>query len=323
MLTTLLACHPEVSLTGTTDEQPLDLRITDAELPPIGPDQLVLDGPEIVVPPGADVMYCLYGTYAGPTVGMHDIHSYQGRFGHHFVLNGTTTPAIDVPDGTVVDCTTADGAQMADLKPLGVPNHATVDGEDLELQDLALPDGMAVQLETGTRYLLQSHYLNAGTVPLQVRDRVVITTVPSDEVEEWAAPLVFNRSDFVIPSGGTLTTSFRCSTETDLHLLYMLAHMHEWGTAFAVDRIDAIQGDEQVTPFFAVPVWDPVFRDAPPVLDMTGASLEIPAGTTFETRCSWENDTDEDLVFPHEMCDAVSIVYPQVATIVCDGGGQP
>lgn len=30
------------------------------------------------------------------------------------------------------------------------------------------------------------------------------------------------------------------------------------------------------------------------------------------------NDTDETLAFPHEMCDGVSLVYPENSTIIYD-----
>lgn len=320
MLIALLACTDgNVTLeNGSEPAEPVDVTVSDEDLGTLDANQFVLTGAEIVLDPGTDLMTCVYGTYTGPDVGLHDVHTYQGLYGHHFTLNGTTTPAIDAPDGTVVDCTSESASyQMASLEPLGLPNHATVDGVLLETA-LPLPDGMAVELESGQRYILQSHYINSGPDPIRVTDRVVLTTVPTEEVEIWVAPLVFNRDDFRIPAGGTLTTSFRCTAENDWNLLYMMGHMHEWGTSF---RVDTVEGETR-TPFYAVPEWDPVFRDAPVVLSAEDDLVTIPAGTTFETTCSWANDTEADLVFPHEMCDAVSFVWPQKATVICDGNGQ-
>jgi hypothetical protein len=320
LIISLFACAgAPVDLSGTTAEgEVVDLRVTDEELGELGPDQLVLDGPEVVVEPGTDVMICLFGTYTGPDVGLHDVHTFQARYGHHVQLMGTTTPALDAPDGTVVDCTGESGDfEMADLEPIGVTNGGTVDGDAIDIA-MPLPPGMAVELESGQRYVVQSHYLNSGPDPIRVRDRAVLTTIPADQVETWAAPLIFNRDDFRIPAGGTLTTSFSCTVDADVSLVYLLGHMHEWGTSFQIDQVDGTTR----TPFYAVPEWDPVYRDAPIVLSAVDDPVDIAAGTTFETTCSWANGTDEDLVFPHEMCVSVAFVYPQKTTLICDGNGQ-
>jgi hypothetical protein len=301
-----------------TDDSPtadaVDVRVTDADVGALGPDQLMWTGAEQVVEPGADVMFCQFGTYTGPDVGLHDVHTYQGAHGHHFQLMGTTTPAIDAPDGTVVDCTSDGDFDMGSLEPIGVPNEATVDGA-LSPLAMPLPDGMAIELESGQRYVLQSHYLNTTADPIRVQDKVVLSTVPTEDVETWAAPLIFNRDDFEIPARGALTQSFDCTAEADWNVLYMLGHMHEWGSSYAVDEV----GGERV---YDVPTWDPVYRDAPVVMDHTDDPMQMPLGSTWKTTCSWANDTDEVIVFPHEMCATVSLVYPQKTTVVCDGNGQ-
>lgn len=312
------ACTEDpVSLPGDSEApDAVDLRITDADLGALGADQVVWTGAEQVVEPGADVMFCLFGTYTGPDVGLADVHTFQGRHGHHFQLMGTTTPAIDAPDGTVVDCTSgASGFDMASLEPIGIPNGGTVDGEPLGLQ-MPLPDGMAVELESGQRYVLQSHYLNTTADPIRVQDKVVLTTLPTDDVETWAAPLVFNRDDFEIPPQGELSTAFTCTASADWSVLYQIGHMHEWGTSFSVRSVD----DDALV--YDIPVWDPVYRDAPVVSDHTGDPMQMPAGSRWETTCAWRNETDQPIGFPHEMCVTVSFVYPQKTTVICDGNGQ-
>ncbi len=313
-----VACTKDpVGLTPPGAEDAVDVRVTDGSLGELAADQVVLTGPDQVVQPGEDVMLCSFGTYTGPDVGLHDIHSYQGAWGHHFVLMGTTTPAADAPDGTVVDCTTTEssGVDMTSLEPLGLPNLATVDGADIGIE-MPLPEGMAVELESGQRYVLQSHYLNTSADPIRVTDKVVLTTVPTDDVETWAAPLVFNRDDFELPANGTLETSFDCTADADWNVLYMIGHMHEWGTSFSVTE----KGTGARV--YDVPTWDPVMRDAPEINDYTGSPMQMAAGSTWTTSCAWSSDTDEPIAFPHEMCVTVSFVYPQKTTVVCDGNGQ-
>ena len=146
----------------------------------------------------------------------------------------------------------------------------------------------------------------------------MLTTIPAEDVQEWAAPLIFNRSDFAVPPGGSLTTSFSCDIDSDWNLIYLLGHMHEWGTSFSIEQLDAGTS----TPFYEIPEWDPVYRDAPMIMSAVDAPIALSPGMQFKTTCSWENDTETPLVFPHEMCVSVAFVYPQKATIICDGDGQ-
>lgn len=321
MLIALLACTTAAD--SSDSDAPIDavdVTISDADLGELTDADIVLTGADALIEPGQDVMICLFGTYTGGDVGLHEIHTYQGAGGHHFQLMGTSTPAVDVPDGTVVDCTGENGGfQMASLEPLGLPNYGTVNGV---LSDLAmpLPDGMAVELESGQRYVLQSHYLNTTQDTLHIGDKVVLHTLPTESVETWAAPLIFNRDDFSIPAGGSASVSFDCTIDADKewNLLYMLGHMHEWGTAFQVDSM----AGETATPVYSIPEWDPVYRDAPVILNFTDTVEPLVPGSVYRTSCSWFNDTDEAIGFPHEMCDTVSLVYPQKTTVICDGNGQ-
>ncbi|MBM4367776.1 MAG: hypothetical protein FJ102_16305 [Deltaproteobacteria bacterium] len=312
----LLACAADTSDSADSAAvDALDLRIQEADLGDLADNQLVFEGPDTVIEPGDDVMICLFDTYDGDDVGLHDVHTYQASGGHHLQMMGTTTPAVDVPDGTVMDCTGEGGDfQMSDLEPVGITNGGHVGGEEIEIS-MPLPEGMAFELEKGQRFVMQSHYINSGTEPIRVRDLAVLTLTPEDEVSTWAAPLIFNRDDFEIPPGGTLSTDFECTTDTDWNFLYVLGHMHEWGTSFSIER----RVGENLEAFYDIPEWDPVYRDAPIVDYYPDATMAVPAGTTFKTSCSWFNDKDEPLLFPHEMCVGVNIVYPQKATVICDG----
>lgn len=308
----LAACEDPIDLDDSSEAHVVDVRVTDEDIGALGPEQIVLDGGEFEVAAGTDTMMCVFGTYTGPTIGLNEIYTYQGKYGHHLQILGTALPEFEHPDGEIIDCTGEGGFSMVDLEPIGIPNAGSVDGAEMGIA-LPLPAGMAVELESGQRYVLQSHYLNSSPDPILVRDRLVLTTIAADEVEQWAAPVVLHKEDFRIPAGQALTESFVCEIDRDLNMLYADGHMHEWGTSFQVDILD---GDAR-TPFYSVPEWDPVYRDAPLVLDRVDEPMFLPAGTTFETTCSWFNDTDEDLVFPHEMCDTVMIVYPLQSSWIC------
>lgn len=317
ILSLLFACTSATDSAGLDDTGAVvgDHRVTEEDLGQLTEDQVVFEGAEFTVQPGQDVMMCLFGTYTGETIGLHDVRTYQGAGGHHLQIMGTSTPAIDVPDGTVADCTSVGGVfNMADLEPIGVTNGGVVDGKAIDIS-MPLPSDMAFELENGQRFVMQSHYLNTTQESFTVRDLAVLTLLPEDQVGTWAAPLIFNDSNFSIAPGASGQSSFDCTTDEDWNFLYVLGHMHEWGTAFNLDRVAE---DGSTNSFYSVPEWDPVFRDAPKIDYYPDGGMAVAKGTTFRTTCDWFNDTDTELVFPYEMCDSINIVYPQKATVVCD-----
>ncbi len=318
MLLLLTACSPPFADgPSTAPTGALDVRVAPEAAGTVMPGDVLLAGPEFELAPGEDVMVCVFGTWPGGDVGLHAVHTWQAEGGHHLQLLGTSAPVIDVPDGTVVDCTSEGGTfSMADMEPLIIAERATVDGVATDL-GVGLPDGMAVELEAGQRWVLQSHYVNYGQEALRIRDLARLVTVPAADVTTWAAPLIFSRQDFSLPPGEASSTSFDCVTSEAWNLHSLLGHMHESGTRFAVERVEG----SVVSPFYTVEEWDPAYRDEPVVTTWEDGGLALPAGSMFRTTCDWFNDTDAALVFPYEMCVAVGVVYPQKGTVICNGDG--
>jgi hypothetical protein len=316
LLLLFAACAPPL-LPDVLGDPVVDARVDVADVP-LATGDVLLEGPDHVLEPGDDRMTCLFGTWTGGDVGLHAVRTWQSAGGHHFQLLGTTVPELDAPDGTVVDCTGEGGSfSMGDLTPLIIAEQATVDGVPSAL-GAGLPAGMAVELEADQRYVLQSHYINYGEDAIRVRDLAVLSTVTTDAVVTWAAPLVLSRQDFSLPPGEASTTSFECALDQEWTLHSLFGHMHEWGSAFAVERYE---GDVP-TPFYAVDEWDPAYRDQPVVSAWEDGAMVLPAGTRLRTTCDWFNDTEAALVFPHEMCVAIGLVYPQKGTVICNGDAR-
>ncbi|MDP2314565.1 MAG: hypothetical protein Q8P41_16805 [Pseudomonadota bacterium] len=315
ILALLAACDSD--LPATDDTAAVDLRLTDADYPSPAANEEVWFGPEVTIAPGADEMWCVVGTYTGPDVGIHTQVTYQNAFGHHLVLMGMTSSPLDHPDGEVFECTTSDQYSMTDLEPLVLATSGYVGGTQLE-NEITMPEGMAVKLDSGQRYLIQAHYLNTGTEPFVARDALLMDYLdPDTEVDVWAAPFVLNKDDFSLPPGEATTASFDCEAEADWNALYLNAHMHEWGRSFTLERV-LEDGNE---PILDIPEWDPYFRDAPPTNYYEPGEFWIHQGDVLRTTCNWFNDTDAVIEFPHEMCDSVGLVYPQLTPVICNGGG--
>lgn len=287
----------------------VDLRLTEADLPELAENQMIWWGPDTVVEPYQDVMSCVYGTYEGEDVGLTDFAVYQAAFGHHLQLMGTTLSPVDAADGEVLDCTSTNSLPMSDLEPLMLPtstNYSTVDFD--------LPDGMAVKLDHGQRYVLQSHWINTSDEPVRLQDAAIFTTTPVDAVEQWAAPLIANRTEFELPPHQSTELAFDCTYDQDYRVLALLGHMHEHGSAFATDVVDLEGNVERV---YEIPEWDASYRDAPPQNWYADGEMVLRAGETLRTTCAWYNDTDAPLTFPGEMCVTVTVVYPSLTPVIC------
>ncbi len=145
------AALPELS-DGTLDNR--------AKLPAPEPQKyLDFQGNEAVIKVGEDRMVCLHLTYDGPDVAFTLAKSYQGKYGHHVVLLEAKEP---LAPNTVVDC--SDASEMKKYGPYTIT-------------DTDIPPGHATLLKTGMKLVLQSHYVNAGTKPLTVRDGLRLSLI--------------------------------------------------------------------------------------------------------------------------------------------------
>ena len=300
MLIWFLACNAPKD-----DIESVDYRL---EYPDSDAD-LVFTPPDIIVEPYSDQTLCWYDTYEGDTVGVTGgLFRQHPEFGHHVIVMRTNVDEDDIPDGTVVDC--AEGNDMVEQEPFVLPT----DAEEKGLASLTLPEGMANKFKSGERLLIQSHHINYTDQSILLNDRIELDTMPVDEVETFAAPLIHTSTDLAI-APGTSTQTVTCTFEEDYSLLYVFGHLHEYGTAI---KIDYNKLDGTTETLYDIPVWDVEYRDLPPITRYDDGELSVKAGESFTTTCSWDNTGTETLGFPEEMCVASAMAYPATVALVCD-----
>jgi hypothetical protein len=311
LLLLLSACTPADgdASADTAADATVDVRFPIPDPPP-GGLQWVL--PDAVIPASSDTTRCYVDTYDGDDIGVNSIATYQAEgYGHHLLFwTGDVDPEI-YPDGAVFDC--GDPATMNGWLPLFIV-HADHAENGATIATADLPDGMAIALDAGTRLVIQTHYLNTSPSPILARDAVNFEILPEDDVVTWAAPWGHGITDMPLPPGEATTHTFSCTWPQDVHLLYVFGHMHEHGTAFSLDHISS-GGTERL---YDVPEWDPLYRDTPPLLTWDLPGYPVATGDTFVTSCSWFNDTDAALDYPHEMCAAAGIAYPTRIPLYCN-----
>jgi hypothetical protein len=303
----MVACAPP-----SEDDAPVDLRRTFPEAPAQG---FALRTPEYVIPAGSERQFCWITTYEGEDVGITATYNYQTVLGHHVTLFGTSALERDFPDGTSWDCTDTEALDMASMEPVIIGGSISATEEGV-LNAFELPEGMAAPLERGQRMIVQSHYVNTRPEPVLVQDEAQFATVPEDDVQVWAAPLVATVTDFTIPAHSEeYVVEFDCDYDASYELLYLGGHLHEWGKSFRATHTRG--GVSEVV--YEVAEWDPVLRDAPAYVNFAPGEFVLAPDDTLTTRCEWSNDEDEALEFPQEMCVTFGMAYPSRVPIICSG----
>jgi hypothetical protein len=315
-LLSLLACGTDAPLGDQVAEA--DVTHLIREIPDAPPGGVRFLTPAYEIPPYTEKQLCLFGTLDWPEDrAIHFQGNYQSENGHHIVLLRTSVDPRDYPDGEVFDCTEDGELDMTDMEPLFILPQG-VDPETGAVE-YTLPEGMAAELPGGSRYVLQSHYVNTTDKPIRVQDAVTFGFIPPETVTAWTAAFTHVYTSHPIQPGEEKTLSFECAFDNrgqDLNILFMGGHMHEWGTAFHTDLLRA--GSSEPDRIYDIPVWDTLYRDLPPINDYTDDPLVIHEGDRFSTNCTWVNTEDYVLDFPHEMCVTFGMVYPSKVPMICD-----
>lgn len=238
--------------------------------------------PEVIIGAGEEKQWCWYIDNPFGELAISGASAFQGTGGHHMSL---MIPDPQKPSGTLDDCTS--GAANQDMRWfLQTTNE--------------LPAGVALDVPSDMRFVVQFHYVNATDSPRRLQDVLRLNLVPADASTKWATTMVASDVTFALPPGET-TDSYTCVLDSDRDLVVMAGHMHETGTRFQLELGPAI---DQLATLQTVEPWQPAFRDAAPTMFLYDAPMHLAKGTVVRTTCTWWNPTTQTLVYPSEMCFA-------------------
>lgn len=298
---------------GTEVEEPL---------PELEEYQVEIRSPELVLPPGEEIIYCYFGTWEGGDVAINKMDVFQHPMTHHLLIK--SVPEDDpTPDGTLMDCTQPTD-QMSSYSvflegyiPPGEELSTTEYEGGLFLRKwLDLPDGMGVPLAAGTRYVIDAHYVNVSDEELTTEAVFRIHTIEQDDVTDWVGS--FNHHAGVLQlEPGLVSRENTCAWEVDTSILTLGAHMHNYGAAYSVDWH---KPDGTVTRLLDLDEWSLDFWTHPVTARFLPGEVEVEAGDWFTTTCSWNNTTDEMLDYPDEMCTTFGVAVPLAQSFECFGG---
>lgn len=291
-----------------TASEAVDLR-GDFPAPPEGGIQFLT--PDMTIEPYTEKLWCFFDTYEGEDVAIVDVDTYQSQYGHHVQLLSTKNDPDEYPDGMAFDCTDRETLPMTDMDPIYI---AVPESEGRTA--MHLEDGMGVELESGTRIVIQSHYLNTSAEAILVNDAINIGVTDPESVETWAAPFAHVLTDMPLPPGQATSLPVDCAFEGTYEIMYVGGHMHEWGTTYSIDHV--LADGTSTERIYEVETWDALYRDQPPMNSYAAGERTVQPGDRFVTTCNWFNDTDEELNFPEEMCATFGMLYPSKVPLICD-----
>jgi hypothetical protein len=315
LLLLALACRPASSTEEVADTGVLDLR---QDYPKAEGKSVQIRSPDLLVPAYSEKLFCYYGTWNGGDQAVNLLRTYQAApYSHHNQLKLVEEDEAP-PDGTLAEC---DMEEAMTYRPFidGVP-PMDIEGGHPSLPDevtnmLRLPEGYAVKLEAGRHWVLDTHYVNTTGRDILVNSAVNIGFAEMDEVEKWVGVMQLDAGGLAIPPGD-YSRSFDCSWPTELEVLVLSSHMHERGTAYAVDRVSG----EEVQRVHEVPGWSDAYRAYAKMDVFEPGELVLAPHDALRTTCSWHNETEETLGFPEEMCTTLAMVAPLDQPHLCDSG---
>jgi hypothetical protein len=237
---------------------------------------------------------------------------------HHALFYETDYEQIPThkEDGTVVDtsgvfdCSSGatDGWRITKL----IAGSQNGTGEAF----LSYPPGVALRVRGSAVLMMNTHYVNPGSMALQPEVRINLHTLPPDEVEQ-EGDLLFLYNEFIaVGAASTSRARMRCPVNRDITLVNAQSHMHRRGVGFSA----AIEG---AVPFYANERWE----DVP--VEQFPQGLEIAAGSRLDYHCDYQNDESRDIYqgprSTDEMCMLIGAYYPADPTTshCLDAAGTP
>jgi hypothetical protein len=280
------------------------------EAPPAGAGrQLAMD---VSIAPGAETEQCQYVIVDAPIDIARFEHAYT-RGSHHLLLYQTDRAPSEVTLDRF-DCT---GAQFTDLGVSGIAYAAQV-----PTGELAYPADVALRATAGSVLLVQTHYLNASSEPLDAKVRLNLWYSPQPAAIE-AGTMFFYDWAIAVPQGGTSTAHMRCNIPSNVELVFGMSHMHRRGVGYRATLEDTTGGSAAPTELFATTDWQGIEpRRYEP-------RMPVAAGSVIDFHCDFQGEAGRTIIEgpsaeANEMCMFIASYYPKLdkPTELCAGPGS-
>jgi hypothetical protein len=253
--------------------------------------------------PGEEIWKCRVMQL--PIVDTTDVHHvvHQQSQLHHMDI--TVLASVNIPEGDY-DC-----APLYQQYP-SLMEQPTLYAAQTQNGDITLPPGVVARIPAGITVLYEIHDVNASPNPAHVFSHVKAWTIPPDQVTGTISAGVTRDRELNIPPRSDHTEWTRCLVDQDIDVLFISSHTHKLGHDVTVFRFDGQNTGDQV---FQNTDWQ-----APKLLEYT-PTMHVAAGTGFEFRCHYINDSDTEVHWgftaQDEMCNFVLVWTPGTTATSC------
>jgi hypothetical protein len=279
---------------GGTSEDPTEVSLP----PPSRGVQLRVTAPP--VPQGTEVTNCHYLKLPSDVdIDVNRIQIAVGGGSHHIHLYRPYASSMDLPDGLEV----CNAAVDFDVWELVVATQS-------RKTDWELPAGVAFHFRAGEQLLMQTHFVNVGSLETIGEGKVAMNlnaALPED-VSAYAGSLFGQDRDVVVPPLSSPTKAAECVFPKPLTLIAQTGHYHFRGRRFSTFFwYDGVRGPEM---YHHEGYNDPAFT----VYDSSTAPT-FAAGEGLQWECYWENPNDVEYKFgpftdTNEHCNLFAFYYP-------------
>ncbi len=264
-----------------------------------GPKPMTLSF-SFVVAPGEETTKCLVAKLDNAVdYDFSRIDSHMTPGSHHLILYRDATdlmPGSAAPVEGVGDC---------DMGAARLFVYTTQDADHF----VEMPPGIAGKLKKHQLVILEAHYVNASTQPLQATAEVTISPA-TGTITNHAGILFYLDTDFSIPPGSGVagapvyTHNTTCETPAGINIFRLGSHTHKRGTDVQIFKAPMAVASTGGTMVYENTDWS-----KPQELDYPAdAPLTVGTGEAFRFACSWTNEKTTPIQFGESVEDEMCIM---------------
>jgi len=248
---------------------------------------------------GKELIMCSY--VRGDNTDAEDITRFtsaQSEGGHHLIVY-TLDHNVDLPPAL---CSQGGQPGWSQILASGLPAETTT-----------FPDGVGFHVNAHQQYVMETHYINTTSKPIEVKSEFTALYATAGTVKERASTYYVGTGNIDVPPNGVATAEVTCKPPSDLPIHTMFGHMHRFGTLVSVDLLPGGGGASQ--PLYTTAHWD-----NPAITTFDDGKL-VGTADALHVKCDWSNSGPNRLGYPAEMCFAIGYYWPATASLMCASGG--
>ena len=159
-------------------------------------------------------------------------------------------------------------------------------------------------MKQGNGVMLNVHFLNTGDETIDGDAVIDFKFADIDTSRQVAAMYLNLNMGFNLPPSKPTSSTVECVAGSDVQIIMMANHMHEYGTGATTEVVRGDTGAVETLHTDDTWAYEMQFN-----LRYSRWGLDSPfmihKGDTVRTTCNWMNTTNDAMAFPREMCVGV------------------